>query len=44
MYDFLAAMWIERKIDKSRLEYQVTKKRISQDECNAILALPQKSI
>lgn len=41
MYNFLLNMWIMRKIDKTFLDTQVTKGRITQQEEEMILATPQ---
>ena len=41
MYNFILNMWIMRKIDETFIEFQVTKKRITQEEADMIMSTPQ---
>lgn len=44
MYDFLLLMWVERKITKDGLAYQVERKRITQEQYETIISTPQTEI
>lgn len=41
MYPFLLNMWIMKKVDESFLQEQVTRGRITQQEYDLIVAIPQ---
>lgn len=41
MYGFLLNMWIMRKVDEEYLSSMVTKKRITEEEKEMIMATPQ---
>lgn len=41
MYNFLLNMWIMKRIDEDYLTNMVTKKRITEEEKQMILATPQ---
>lgn len=42
MYAFVLNMWVMRNIDEAKVQEYVTKKFITQDEANMILATPQQ--
>ena len=44
MYKFIVDMWKQGRVDEAYVLYQLEKKRITQEEADIILAMPQNPI
>ena len=44
MYKFIVDMWKQRRVDEAYVLYQLEKGRITQEEADTILSMPQNPI